>query len=29
MHASTGDTDDVIKDSFYRETEEVFDQSPR
>jgi hypothetical protein len=29
VHAPTEDTDDVIKDSFYEELEQVFDQFPR
>jgi hypothetical protein len=29
VHAPTEDKDDVIKDSFYKELEEVFDQFPR
>jgi hypothetical protein len=29
MHAPTEDKVDVIKDSFYEELEEVFDQFPR
>jgi hypothetical protein len=29
MHATTEDKDDVIKDSFYEELEQVFDQFPR
>jgi hypothetical protein len=29
VHALTEDKDDVIKDSFYKELEEVFDQFPR
>jgi exonuclease III len=29
VHAPTEDKDDVIKDSFYEELEEVFDQFPR
>jgi hypothetical protein len=28
VHASTGDKDDVLKDNFYKELEEVFDQLP-
>jgi hypothetical protein len=28
-HAPTEDKDDVIKDSFYEELEQVFDQFPR
>jgi hypothetical protein len=29
VHAPTEDKDDVIKDSFYKELEQVFDQFPR
>jgi hypothetical protein len=29
MHATTEDKDDVIKDSFYKVLEQVFDQFPR
>jgi hypothetical protein len=29
VHAPTEDKDDVIKDSFYEELEQVFDQFPR
>jgi hypothetical protein len=29
VHASTEDKDDDIKDSFYEELEQVFDQFPR
>jgi endonuclease/exonuclease/phosphatase family metal-dependent hydrolase len=29
VHAPTGDKDDDIKDSFYEELEQVFDQFPR
>jgi hypothetical protein len=29
VHTSTEDKDDVIKDSFYKELEQVFDQFPR
>jgi exonuclease III len=29
VHAPTEDKDDVIKDSFYKELEEAFDQFPR
>jgi hypothetical protein len=29
VHASTEDKDDVIKDSFYEELEQVFGQFPR
>jgi hypothetical protein len=29
VHALTEDKDDVIKDSFYEELEQVFDQFPR